>query len=508
MPTTQWNDLVAMALIGTQRRVPQFSSSDDSLGYMFEQLSSVEPERALLVASAAAALYARGGRAPAMDERTLPTPCDLDDWPRCSPRSGAHLSRMLEREYDYGQLLPEWMRASIKAQKRVPEELLPSLLDMGLRHKEWRAQIVEVIGNRGRWLAAQNAAWEYAAGIDSEDDWATGNTSARKWLLKKLRAAKPTQASELLASTWAEEIADNRVEFLGAFYTGLSQEDEPFLETALDDRSTKVRHQAAQLLMRIPSSALSQRMIERARPLLKLKRGKKARLEVMLPDVCDETMIRDGIAPEPPMGGIGARAYWLSGIMAAIPPSQWLEDSSLTAAELVDLTGKDEWKDVLPEALALAAYRHAVAEVAEALLVADFNHYMLTEQLMQVLPPERREALILDTLKKDKSLLHPAHPAMKYLDNLKVADHVCSPALSRTVLAALRRTLDKGGVAATELASTFYWLGLRLNQGVAQEVAVVLSLKDKVAPAGWEAEVKKMVSQLEFRQSMLKELMG
>ena len=43
-------------------------------------------------------------------------------------------------------------------------------------------------------------------------------------------------------------------------------DDEPFLESALDDRSREVRQQAADLLTRLPDSRLALRMAERAGP--------------------------------------------------------------------------------------------------------------------------------------------------------------------------------------------------------------------------------------------------
>ncbi len=72
------------------------------------------------------------------------------------------LLQMLSGEYP--QLLPEWLQAVAVAQRRVPEEALPDLLDFGQARRELHEAISGVLGQRGRWLARLNPDWEYALG--------------------------------------------------------------------------------------------------------------------------------------------------------------------------------------------------------------------------------------------------------------------------------------------------------------------------------------------------------
>src|SRR5437762_1943286 len=77
--------------------------------------------------------------------------------------------------------------------------------------------------------------------------WETSPRAARELLLQQLRSTDPARAREQLAQTWETEGADERAAFLATFRTGLSLDDEPFLESALDDRSKVVRRTAADL---------------------------------------------------------------------------------------------------------------------------------------------------------------------------------------------------------------------------------------------------------------------
>ena len=164
-----------------------------------------------------------------------------------------------------------------------------------------------LLGERGRWLAAQNPEWSWVTGTSGEGDnvWETGDRAARLAYLRKVRETQPGRARELLISTWKVEPAEDRAAFIAVLETGLSQDDEAFLEAALDDKRKEVRRKAAALLARIPGSALVTRMTERTLPLLrftspesggvmKLKKSKPAALEVTLPAECDKAMQRDG----------------------------------------------------------------------------------------------------------------------------------------------------------------------------------------------------------------------
>src|SRR5262249_44489792 len=142
--------------------------------------------------------------------------------------------------------------------QRLPHRLLPTALAEA--DTSVRAALAPVVGERGRWLAQLNDAWQWAARPplpadqlppDAEAIWDEGSFADRCLVLKKLRAIDPAQARDWLAEVWAKEKAEQRAELLQIFDIALHPADEPFLEQALDDRSAAVRTDAAAHLSRL-----------------------------------------------------------------------------------------------------------------------------------------------------------------------------------------------------------------------------------------------------------------
>ena len=154
-------------------------------------------------------------------------------------------------------VLSEWLGLVADAGRLVPPARLPGLLAAASAGAALRPATVEVTGERGRWLGGLNPAWAWAAGGADPNDtetWTTGSSAARRLLLGRLRATDPAAARDLLQSTWATETPEDRAAFVAVLATGLSVDDEPFLEAALDDRRKEVRQNAAALLWRLPES--------------------------------------------------------------------------------------------------------------------------------------------------------------------------------------------------------------------------------------------------------------
>jgi hypothetical protein len=428
-----WQELLNIALVGTERQELSLTRADDAIGALLEQLDRAEKERSALRAAALLAGYRRAGF-PLRADDSPPPAAEPEDRPRCRPEAAQDLARMLQGEFR--EALPEWLTLAAQLGRRVPEECLPDLLELGRHHSDLRAAILPVLGRRGRWLAAQNPDWKYAlqftlfeeetpeeapdaAGIERR--WQIGIRGTRAGLLAHLRRSDPAQGRALVESTWQQDAPEERAAFVKAFTDGLTMDDEPFLESALDDKRREVRREAAELLARLPESRLCLRMIARARPLLRLVRPllKADILEVTLPEACDKALIRDGIEPKPPQG-TGEKSWWLLQIVALTPLASWTRQFGKTPAEIVDANRAKEWRDTLLDAWTWATRRQRDPEWAEALLNAWIEHRggNVTRGPVpwaEMLPKPMLEAFALRLLRTNTGPLMHAHPALPLL---------------------------------------------------------------------------------------------
>ncbi len=154
-----------------------------------------------------------------------------------------------------------------------------------------------------------------------------------------------------------------------------------------------MRTAALDLLARLPDSRLVGRMRERAAACVRVRRGVLGvQVEVEPPAECDAGMAADGIERKGP-SGLGQRAWWLCQLVARVPPATWPVEALRAAA------GGD-WKVPLLRGWAAAAVRFRDAGWAEALLAwrgaaEEPAHLdMAPRDLLGVLPPERREAVL------------------------------------------------------------------------------------------------------------------
>lgn len=328
-----WQDLLTTAILGTDRHSTQVSAVGSLVSDIMAELDQSDPSQYLLSAAALVRSVQQAGRIPDRLINELEISSPPEDLPRCSAAAGARLTNMLEginRE-----LIPEWLLLASAARVRVPEEVLPDLFLWAEKNLEQMDLVMAVCGQRGRWLAERMSGLEHvktAAVIGRltdeqvENFWQTERKNARRMLLQQLRKADPNRGLALIQSTWKEDGADERKMFLGALIIGLNAGDEAFLESVLDDSSKEVRLSAADLLARLPSSALVKRQTERVRALLHYKPGgflRKSQLEVDLPEKCAPGMIRDGVEAKRAGRDQGEKADWLYQMLAVVPPGVW-----------------------------------------------------------------------------------------------------------------------------------------------------------------------------------------
>lgn len=403
--------IINIAMAGTSRQERARFTTGTPLDDVIAGLPEDEVERSFLLSAGAWAIYRQAGMLAQNAEAH--TPAAPETLRECSPEAALLLSRLLNGEQS--ALLPEALARMRQQSLRLPFHLLP--LALNTTGKEARAAIFPLLGERGRWLSQFNYTWRWVSNYlvsddsglpaDAETTWQEGSQGQRVEILRRLRAVDPGQARDWLEGVWKQEKAEARSEMIEALAIGLSADDEPFLENALEDRASGVRSTAASLLARLLNSALSERMRQRAQDFLQLVDGQ---IIVKVPTAFVQEWQRDGIS-EKPSGHISQRGWWLMQILSIVNPAFWESHLSASAADLLKLLPEDhEWKTQILEGWSKAAIHFQTQEWLVPLWSWWYEHYQdvsskrslsdysYREQLLKLIPGPAAERLILDVI--------------------------------------------------------------------------------------------------------------
>ncbi len=499
---TLWQELTVSALLGTLRRPFVPSQVDGAIGeavLVGLDEAGEDHERALLHTTALAALYRRAGQQPAAGGPTPPAACPPDTRPACSLKASAFLEAILNSETI--ALLPEWAEIAAQHQQRVREERLPELLQYLHNHMDLRDNLLSLLGERGRWLAQLNPEWQEIVPYEDEIIWHEGKRKERAAFLSNLRRRDPENARELLMMTWQSDSPSERALFLHVLESNLSLADEPFLESALDDRRQEVRQEATRLLRQLPQSRLAQRMSERARRLLRWKQGLlRSLLEVHLPEGLDAEMERDGIEGQPPQNSqLGEKAWWLMQILSQVPPHTWSEGWNKRPLQLLEALRKHEWEQVVYNGWMNAAITYQDADWLEALLLYEMQHHPkhVPGGLFLSLPAAAKEKRMIALLREMPSLSYE-QPASIFLCNCR---HPWSQELTLAVAACIVWHLEKADIETWRwdrmLREVAVWINPKRLNETTDRIKYALRRKE-----GGDSAVEKMIEVLTFRQEM------
>lgn len=483
-----FDQLTRIALLGVERLdphvvgaggppVPAPPDPATPLSLLQAQVARTPVEHHLLSHAALTGLHEQIGRLASRDPRADTHPAPAENQPHVSLPAHTLLRRLLDG--DTPQLLPEWLELATVHGRIVHPDALPALLTLGAQKPELRQGITPVLGHRGVWLAHQfpPGSWVQGSTTPEASLWETGSPESRLAFLQHTRHTQPDRARELLTQTWNQESPDDRARWIATFETGLSSNDEPFLESALDDRRKEVRRAAVRMLARLPASRWAGRMRERVSSLLTwvpgtpggllgLRQAQPARLDVILPTVCDKPMQRDGIDPKP-LSGFGEKAGWLIQMIELVPLDHWTQRWQASPTEVVSASQGTEWAKELLEGWTRGAILQSHPDWADALFASAVAEQRapILPPLLALLPPSQREARVGSLLSQpDPSFLRPFLTPL-----LSRCDHAWSAPFSRTILVFLKLETQRPGADWT-FRDLFPSLATRLPETVLPEV--------------------------------------
>ncbi len=359
-----WEELTKIALIGTERsKLPEHIL--DALARIGVD-AEADPARVVLEG---AALYHQLRRAgfPVPDYKGEKPPEieeGQDERAAVSARAARHLRLILEGRFQ--PALPEYLQLLKEQQKRIPAEHLPALLYLSLKSPQLWKTVQENLGADERWLLRQNPDWAPLADRPDVESWPDAAPEERLSMLRYIRRTQPEEAAPLLESIWSEISHPEKQAFLKEMEFHPGPYDEAFLEACLNDSRKEVRTVAAQLLVRLPDSALLERLFSRARGLFREEKGKGPSLQ--LPDKPDDELKKAGIgAGKKPYPG-GKRAALAYSILSKISPKRWEEHFGRPTVDTLRLLAGSDNKKLVLDALANAAVLHQDHRWIEAIL--------------------------------------------------------------------------------------------------------------------------------------------
>lgn len=505
MTAGSWPALVKVALLGTERTGRVTAGGDP--GQVATLVGAVagdterSPERVLLAAAATVATARRAGRQPERPVAEPPAPAPLIDRPAAGAQAASTLGALLGGTWR--QLLPEWLETCGGRGRRVPTVWLPEVLEAATASRTLRPAVLAALGERGRWLAAQRAEWRWAIGAAAgqlPDDplaaWAEGTGAERRALLAAVRAVDPPLGRTLVLSTWRADRADDRAAFVELLGTGLSMDDEPFLEeTALTDRARDVRRSAAATLTRLPGSRLAARMRERAATHVVLGDG-PAGAAVRMPDDLPPEWEADGVDRQA-RRGVGERAWWLAQVVGAAPLATWGAAEPAVAA-----VSRAEHGDAVLRGWVVAATRQRRADWAAALLAAPAG--ALPDDsgipLLRVLDPTARAAWLAAAL--DGA---PRQGGAPYLALVGEVPRPWPATLVRAVAGRAAAAAMAGGLGAHTARPALLLLAERADPATLDRLTSDLA-QAMQADRRLEAELRRPLALTQLRKDILAEL--
>ena len=387
-----FDDVVRAAALGARNRPLTEASLSAPVAAV---LSGADGAERVLEAAAAHAVAARTA-IPAAPATALNLPARPA--PVIDPGLADILTRIMALDHPQDEFIVRVLRLVRRRGLRLP----PPLLDRAASalSGDDRDEVVAVMDERDRAVFALDERWaarirRFAQRNAPPDParWEDGDAQERADYLARLRRTDPDAARALLADgAWLRARAPEREQILNALAIGLGPADEQILEERLDDRAEAVRGRAAELLSRLPSSALIARAEALAeRHVVVTRRALRAPAVELHGIEMTDTLARDRYPAK--AHRTSASLARLEEVIARIPTWRWPDLVGISAAELARARVRcDGQKADLIAPLVRAAVAWRDGELAAAL--ADLGPSPAPAGLFGLLDEPRREALL------------------------------------------------------------------------------------------------------------------
>jgi hypothetical protein len=357
-----WEDIINKATLGSAKLPLKSSDIPAIISEQYDLSDSQDQEEDFLRFSSLIYQYRQAGSLPLNFQTIVQAESEEEIRPYCSSKASDMLKTILEEELN--PFLKLWLKLCASNDLCVAPELIPELLDISTRKKEFRKLILTVAGKRGEWLSKLNPQWNFSSpSTDQNTVWETGSPEQRKELLGRLRRNNPGEALELLKTTWATEGANEKVTYLEILRIKLSAGDLAWLES-LKEKGQKVNAAIVDLIKSIPTSSIVQEYSNVLKNAINIKKGKAllGMINKTVLDVSDSLAIPDavfksGIEKLSSDKNVSDNQYILAQLISSVPPSFWNDHLQLSTEGVIQLFQKEKQTAFYVPALAIASIK-------------------------------------------------------------------------------------------------------------------------------------------------------
>jgi hypothetical protein len=444
--------LVTAALLGTENHTIEPLKNIDQTSQLEILINSAltteeaTPESRLLSAASIVFQYERAGTVLLQtDIETEIAISDEDKRQVVSEKLSSSFRRIIE---DFPKLKNEWFVQVDKSKNKLPEDLLPEILDFLTSSKQESVEpdlLKRVLGPRGVWLCSMNPEWKILGDSItpmSAELFELGNFDTRCSALRFIREEDPAKARELVRKSWQENIPAERAAFIEILKNKLSQDDESLLEFALDDTRMEVRQAAASLLAFLPDSAYSARMKERFDKIVGIKKGfMSSKLEINVSFEYSKDMKRDGMSQKLDYVQ-GEKAGIVVQVISNVNPETIIKSSGLSPDKLLKLMTESEWKDTLLVGLVQSAIKFQNQEILLSMLLSDIP-YLLEIEMFGELEANQKEKVVASWIEKSNGNLIAAHNGFRHIECINRMEYPWSHKMSEKIFTAMQKMLSE-----------------------------------------------------------------
>lgn len=386
-----WNNIINTALLGTAKKTADTTGFQGPLleaaGTILAD-TSLDREDQFLHMAAVVYNYRQSGVQPSSSDASLPV-CEPENKKYCHTTAVQSLLHTIDTENI--PLLSLWLESCARAKVIVPPPYLPLILETAYRHKPLRNLAAACCGRRGEWLSQFNKDWNFSVVADTpEEQWQNGTTAQRLAALTALRERSPETALQWLQETWNKESAVVKSELVTALAVNVSQDDVPWLESLLAEKSKQVRENALLLLKKVPGTALHD--LYRQVLLDAIQEDEAGNITCQLSADLDESLFRSGIEKMSSNTGISDNDFILAQLITFVHPGVWEKHFHRPFDQVVQLF--QQQPALQPFTTSLVKAIVWFEDTKRALSFMQHSE-LFDSSLLPLLPPEKQDEYML-----------------------------------------------------------------------------------------------------------------